>query len=217
MTEEEGKWRCWLCSFFLVLYLCILPAFHPFFFIFSVCLSFPSLCPFPSLTSSWDLSLSRPSPFPHSPFHSFPTINLWLSKPVVGSGGLAPVWKRDERLALFYHRGVRVNLFSRFFFFFFFLCHLIRTVWTDSLCLSNDSVLYFLAAVAKWLNKKDLLKLHWTKARQLSHWLWRSLGVSVHTHTHSDMLTQTHTLLWIVSTLHSFPLFLHCTNYILLP
>ncbi len=118
------------------------PTFHPF-LIFSVFLSFPCLCPFTSLTSSWNLSLSRPSLSPHPLplFHSFPIINLWLSKPVFSSGGLAPGWKRDERLALFHHRGVRVNLF-------FFFPHFMPTLRTVSLCLPNDFVLHFLAAVA---------------------------------------------------------------------
>lgn len=90
-------------TFFLsVLYLCILPTFHPFFLSF---LSF-FLSPVSVLSHPWPLleiclshdllSLSISLP-PTPPFNSFPTINLWLSKPVISSGGLAPGWKRGMR------------------------------------------------------------------------------------------------------------------------
>ncbi len=106
MTGAGGKWwwRRWWRSFFKAC-ICVSSYSTPY-FIFSVFLSFPGLCPFPSPTSSWNVSLS-PHPLPL--FHSFPTINLWLSKPVVSSVDLTPGWKRDERLVLFHHWGARVN------------------------------------------------------------------------------------------------------------
>lgn len=70
MMGAGGKWRWGQRSFFLS-YICVSSYIPLLLFIFSVFISFPGLCPFPSMTSSWNLSLSRPSlspyPLPHSP------------------------------------------------------------------------------------------------------------------------------------------------------
>lgn len=117
--------------------------------------SFHLSFPIPDLFRN--LSLSRPSLLTPSPSSFSPTVNLWLSKPVVSAGGMI------------LKRGVRVNLF------------LIPAVRNVSLYLAN--VLGFLAAAVKWLNKKGFLNAHWTESREISHWLWRSRGV-IHQHKH---------------------------------
>ncbi len=101
MTGAGGKWRWWWRSFFKSC-ICVSSYIPPLLFylfclsFFPWSLSFPIPNLFLKCVSLTTFSLST-SPPPLPLFHSFPTINLWLSKPVVSSGGLAERGMRDLR------------------------------------------------------------------------------------------------------------------------